>query len=379
MLAELVGRTEDWLSKVEGNRIQLDRLSVINALARELDVAVGDLLAERSSVEWTQETGRRTVPALREGLITYRQLIPSRSRALTLQTTDTLVERVRSVWDAYQASRFGYMTASLPTLIEDLSCAVDHYGGAEKVRCQRLLALTYQASTAVLTKIGETDLACVAAQRGYDLAEQADEPVARVSLTRSVCHALLSAGRYTDAVDLISDAPRTVEPIGANSSRAFISVFGTMYLTGAMAASRADDRDTTNEFLSHADTAARRLGRDDNLMWTAFGPTNVAIHRVATAIELGNVEFALELGRRVDPAPLPVERQVRHRLEIARLHSARNERDASLRMILDAERVAPEQVRHHALSRDLVLTLMRRTKGTPGDDLTGLATRLNVA
>lgn len=240
VLAELVGRTEDWLSKVEGNRIQLDRLSVINALARELDVALGDLLAEKSLVDWTQETGRRTVPALREALITYRQLIPSRSRARTLQTTDTLVERVRSVWDAYQASRFGYTTASLPTLIEDLSYAVDHYDGAEKVRCQRLLALTYQA------------------------------------------------------------------------------------------------------------------------------------------MELGNVEFALELGRRVDPAPLPVERQVRHRLEIARLHSARNERDASLRMILDAERVAPEQVRHHALSRDLVLAWMRRTKGAPGDDLTGLATRLNV-
>lgn len=379
VLAELVGRTEDWLNKVENNRIQLDRLSVINALATELDVALGDLLAEPSLVEWSPESGRRTVPALRAALLTYRQLIPSRSANRVPEPAAALVDRVRSVWDAYQDSRFGYMTASLPALIEDLACAVDQYDGGDKVRCQRLLALAYQASTAVLTKIGETDLACVAAQRGYDLAEQAGEPVVLVSLTRSVCHALLSTGRYTDAVDLIANAPANFGAVTPESSRAFVSVFGTMYLTGAMAASRADDLATTNDFLHHADVAARRLGRDENLMWTAFGPTNVAIHRVATAMELGNVEQALALGPNVDPSPLPVERQVRHRLEIARAHSARNDRDAALGLILEAEQIAPEQVRHHALSRDLVLTWMRRTKGALGDDLTGLASRLNVA
>jgi transcriptional regulator with XRE-family HTH domain len=43
VLANLVDRTEDWLNKVENNRIQLDRLSVITALARELDITLGDL------------------------------------------------------------------------------------------------------------------------------------------------------------------------------------------------------------------------------------------------------------------------------------------------------------------------------------------------
>jgi hypothetical protein len=32
VLADLVGRTEDWLNKVENNRIQLDRISVIQNL-----------------------------------------------------------------------------------------------------------------------------------------------------------------------------------------------------------------------------------------------------------------------------------------------------------------------------------------------------------
>ncbi|SNR62396.1 Transcriptional regulator, contains XRE-family HTH domain [Haloechinothrix alba] len=379
VLADLIGRTEDWLNKVENNRIQLDRLSVINVIAWELDVTLGDLLAEPSLVEWSPETPRKTVPALRDALLTYRQLIPGRSTDRELQTPDVLLSRVSAVWDAYQASRFGYMTASLSGLIEDLAYAVDQYEGQEKVRCQRLLALTYQASTAVLTKLSETDLACVAAQRGYDLAEQAEERVVLASLTRSVCHALLSTGRYSDAVGLISDAPRNLGGLTSDSSRAYVSVYGTMYLTGAMAAARADDRAVTREFLQQADTAAQRIGRDDNLMWTAFGPTNVAIHKVSTAMELGNIQQALDLGPRVDPTPLPTERQVRHHLEVARAHSAVSDRDAALGLILEAEQSAPEQVRHHSLSRDLVLTWMRRAKGALGDDLTGLASRLNVA
>lgn len=90
---------------------------------------------------------------------------------------------------------------------------------------------TYQAATGVLTKVGEADLACVSAQRGYDLAEQAGERVVLASLT----HALLAAGRFDDAVQVTLDASSVIEPL---------------------------------------DEAARRLRGDDNLAWTAFGPTN---------------------------------------------------------------------------------------------------------
>jgi transcriptional regulator with XRE-family HTH domain len=68
ILAGLIDRTVDWLSKVENNRIDLDRLSVIRNLADVLDVTVGDLLGEPSILEWSTESGSRTVPALRDAL-----------------------------------------------------------------------------------------------------------------------------------------------------------------------------------------------------------------------------------------------------------------------------------------------------------------------
>ncbi|SHN35269.1 helix-turn-helix domain-containing protein [Cryptosporangium aurantiacum] len=42
--AELVGRTPDWLSKVENDRIPVDRLTVLKELARVLDVDVFQLI-----------------------------------------------------------------------------------------------------------------------------------------------------------------------------------------------------------------------------------------------------------------------------------------------------------------------------------------------
>src|SRR4029450_7607473 len=116
---------------------------------------------------------------------------------------------------------------------------------------------------------------------------------------------------------------------------------------------RAENRSTTMDFLNLADELARRLGGDANHLWTAFGPTNVAIHRVTTAMDLGDVQVAVDLGPRVDPTPLPVERRVRHAGGAARAYTAWNRTDEAMATLLDAEQIAPEQVRHHALSRQL--------------------------
>ncbi|MGI5197971.1 hypothetical protein ACQEVY_30805 [Streptomyces sp. CA-288835] len=124
----------------------------------------------------------------------------------------------------------------------------------------------------------------------------------------------------------------------------FLSIYGTLFLAGSMAAARAEDRGTTQAFLGEADQAARRLGSDANHVWTAFGPTNVAIHRVATAAELGDMQIAADLGPQIDTSGLPTERRTRHNLEVARALSAHNQMDEALAKILEAESWAPEQV-----------------------------------
>jgi transcriptional regulator with XRE-family HTH domain len=208
VLAGLIGRTADWLGKIENNRIELDRLSVIKSLADVLDVSLGDLLAEPSLVEWSPESGMETVPALRAALMEYRAItslgIPGAES--TTPDLDELRQETAKLWTAYQASRFGYVTGQLPGLLARAQAAADSLNGRAQEEARGLLGLTYQLAATQLTKLGETDLAWIAADRGLSVVRPVGDPAITGSLFRSVSHALLSTGRYQDAVRLTTDA-----------------------------------------------------------------------------------------------------------------------------------------------------------------------------
>lgn len=380
VLAGLVGRTTDWLSKAENNRIELDRLSVITSLAGALDVSLGDLLAEPTLMEWSNDSGRRTVPALREALMDYKQLTPLLGPA-TDDEPPALIDfraNVEEILDAYQASRYGFATRRLPLVLPDALAAARAYSGRKGEEAHALLALTYQGAAMVLGKVGESELAWIAADRGLAAAQHSGQSAVTGSLFRAVAHCLLATGRFVPAVQLVNDAAAVMQPGLATANDEYLSVYGTLFLAGAMAAARAEDRATTQTFLREADEAAHRLGADANHLWTAFGPTNVAIHCVATAGELGDIQIAADLGQRIDTSDLPVERRVRHKLEVARALSAWNRTDEALATLLDAEQAAPEQVRHHYLSRELVIGWIRGTRGRPSQPVADLARRLGV-
>jgi hypothetical protein len=368
-------------SKVENNRIDLDRLSVIRTVAEALDVTLGELLAEPSLMAWTEDSGRQTVPALRQVLMDYRQITRfAAHESLGDPPPLPQLERdVAAVWDAYQGSRFGYVTNRLVQLIPQARLAAYAHEGDNRARAVGFLALTYQVAASTLTKLGEADLAWNASDRGIHAAQQSESPVVIGSLFRSVAHSLLATGAYAEAVRVTNDAAEFFQPHMAKATPTLLSVSGTMLLVGAMASARQNDRPTARDFLNEAKATASRLGGDANHLWTAFGSTNVAIHRVSTAMELGDVEVGLDLGPRVDTSPLPVERRVRHALEVSRAYSGRNRRDEALSTLLDAEQLAPEQVRYHYLSRHLVQTWIRTGRGKPSHQLSQLAKRLDVA
>jgi transcriptional regulator with XRE-family HTH domain len=133
VLAGLVGRTADWLSKVENIRHDLDRLSVLRSVADALDVTIGDLLAEPTLMDWSGESGNRTVPALREALMDYRQITPLFGAADVEDPPqlDSLRADVGLVWDAYQDSRYGLVTRQVPLVLADALLASRGYNGEE--------------------------------------------------------------------------------------------------------------------------------------------------------------------------------------------------------------------------------------------------------
>jgi transcriptional regulator with XRE-family HTH domain len=280
-------------------------------------------------------------------------------------------------FEAFQRSRFTAAASRIAMLIADSHAASQQCKQAEMARVSQVLALSYQAAASVLAKVGQPDIGWIAAERGLHIAERFASPPIRASLIRQVAFALHSTGRFEPAMDLAESGAEYLHD-EISSDGAALSVYGTLLLVGSMAAARFGDGSRAAGYLQEADSAARHLGRDSNHLWTAFGPTNVAIHRVNTAMELGNIQPALSSGPSLKTDTVPVERRVRYLLDVARAHSLAGNRDDALGTTLTAERIAPEQVRQHYLSKQIVTTLMRSTPGKPAIELARLAARVKV-
>jgi len=378
VLAGLVGKTAEWLRKVENNRAELDRLSVIRDIASALDVALADLIGEPSLFDWSEGSGRQTIPALRAALRDYRHLTP----AIASFDDDAppsladLEREIADIWDRYQRSQYATLARRLPYLIHDSLTATRAFDGNDGQRAQALTAYVHQVATLFLTKLGEADLAWIAASRGLAAANASNDHVVIGSLSRAAAHALISIGEYGQARGLASAAAQYLQPRLARPTPELLSVYGSLHLVCAMAAAHQDDRTTAHTHLGEASDSAGRLGGDANHLWTAFGPTNVAIHQVSVAMEFGDVARAIEIGPTVDTRALPIERRVRHSIEVARAFARWNRVDDALDALLSAEQIGPDQVRYHRLSRMIVREILSRSR-TPRTAIE-LSTRMGV-
>jgi transcriptional regulator with XRE-family HTH domain len=372
-LAGLVGRTESWVEKIEGGRAALDRISVVRQLAIALDVSITDLLPD--DVAHVDDDSRgRSVPALRNLVLSYRAVNPRFAAAdngLPPPNTEQLRRLVEAAWFAYQDSRFGFVVQQLNSVIPMAYVATRE--SSDRIAAQRCLAHLYQLAATVLVKLGDLDLARLCADRGDIAAQEAGDVLTRMSLQRSIAHTLLSNGQFAEAVAVVREGViETPNPRGP----AELSVLGTLMLVGATASARAGERAEASTFLRFASQLAQDLGRDGNEVWTSFGPTNVGIHEVTVAAELGDTLRCIDIARTLDVSAMPRERMVRHELEVARAMARVGRVDEALTGILRVEASAPEQVRRHFLTHELVHRWMRSTRARPTADLVALARRL---
>jgi len=363
VLAGLVGKSAEWLRKVETNRAELDRLSVLRALAQVLDILLGDLIDEPTLFEWTDGSGRETIPALRANLRDYRHLsLAADNSDEQPRPLSELEYDVADIWSSYQRSHYGRLARRLPDLINDCLAAARSFDGGDGLRAHALTGYVHHVATLFLTKLGETDLAWIAASRGLAAAKASQDDVALGSLSRAAVHALTSNGEFHQAREVATSAATYLQPLLSSPTPELLSVYGTLHLMGALSAARDDDRAAAMTHLAEAEDSARRLGTDANYIWTAFGPTNVAIHRVCVAYELGDIQRAISIGPNVDTTGLPIERRVRHAIEVARALARYNKVDDALQTLLSAEQIASDQVRYHQLSRLLVRELLSRPR-----------------
>jgi transcriptional regulator with XRE-family HTH domain len=186
VLANLVGRSEDWLSKIERGEREVRRLDVLTEVAHALRVTLGDLVGQPVLAE--DDHGNDDVPAIRDALMNPQRL----SRVLfardgsRLPDVDQIEYLTATAWDDYQAGGLGKAIAVLPQLIS----AVQAVEGKRVQDGWRVSARVHHLAATALSKVGEADLAWIAAERAMSAADQSDDPLVLASAARAGTQAL---------------------------------------------------------------------------------------------------------------------------------------------------------------------------------------------
>lgn len=291
---------------------------------------------------------------------------------------EELRQAVTSAWSAYQASAFHRVCARAPSLLTGARAAVSAPEPLDSGEARRLLAASHHVVAASLAKLGDLTLAAVSADLGLRAATESGEVRMIAALRRCVAHTVMAGSDDAAAVELVEQAVTDLRAASGPEpdDPRVLSLLGSLWLVAAMAAARAGCRGEASAFLTLADGAAERQGRDANHCWTWFGPTNTAMHQVSVAVELGRLDEAARLAAVVPMTGLPRERKVRHTLERARLADLLERPDEAVDHLLDAERQAPVHVRRHFITRDLIRRWAHQPQVTRRADVRGLLTRM---
>jgi tetratricopeptide (TPR) repeat protein len=217
------------------------------------------------------------------------------------------------------------------------------------------------------------------ADRAGFCAERAGSPLAVAASMFRMARVFLALGQIDQAHHVATSTAQALEPkVTPDAEPEVLSLYGALHQVLAVAAARDNKRGEAHQHLETARNIAGQLGEDRDDYGTEFGLTNVAIHAVNIAVELGDAGQAIELGQHVTPANLSPERQARYWLDLAQAHAMRRQIGEALHALQEAERIAPEETRIHYVGRAVTRDLLQLSGLRPRPELRDLAERFGV-
>jgi hypothetical protein len=206
------------------------------------------------------------------------------------------------------------------------------------------LAAAYQVAAAMLVKVGDNGAAWVAADRAIRAGERCDDRRLMLAGQLRMAHTMVNAKDVALARHVLNHGRKMAGDAVGSDDPGLISLAGACALLLAVLDAREGNSNAASRHLTEAVKLANRLGSDRNEYGTEFGPTNVAMHAVAVAVELGNGQQAVTRAKRVPRGALSGERQARFLVDVARAHLLVRSPNDAVVALLYAEEVAPQEL-----------------------------------
>ncbi|MCX5064666.1 helix-turn-helix domain-containing protein [Micromonospora lupini] len=373
MLADRVRRSKSWVDKIERGARTLDRYSVIQELAHVLRVDPEVLLGQPRSTPAGTPDG---MDDIRAALARYD--LPQ----APAQPTEEVRRQVGHAWLTYQHAHYGQLVRVLPGLLD----------AAQGARSAELLVQAYRITSSLLVKLGEPDLAWLAADRAITTA--ADNRLLAATATIAVAQALRAANRPHLALTAAQTTANRVLPpplhrgdheVGGLSGDQIArqphdhrgegaagewAVGGTLLVQAALAAAGCGEHRRAGELVDRAAGVAASLRGYDDPHRTSFGPIVVELARVLVAAQRGDAVEALHrhstVVRREAWRRLPAEYRGAYLVDVARAYLQVGDLRGAARALVDADSVAPAEVRCRPLARTVIADVARAQPAPAG-------------
>ncbi|PZF91854.1 helix-turn-helix domain-containing protein [Micromonospora deserti] len=371
-LADLVGRSEEWLRQIENGHRRLDSIECAVRIAEVLHL--GDLM---TLLGLPARTGAK--PSVHTALVApVREAVMDCVAVNAFTQPDTWSEAAATLeadvaeagrrWLG-RAGRYGSTLQLLPRLLRGAAARL--HATTDPVALQPAIAACLLART-VLSRMGEEQLAWLTADRALSAAARVTGP-ALPAAAWHVSSCYLEQGHHMEAYRFALGA---AESATAGDSPETGNHRGALRLLAAEAAAALLEVDRAGELLSVARDAATGLADQPQPHLVPFNMTEVGMAAVQIAIHLGHGAEAIRLASEVDvPDAYPADRQARHYISLAHLHARRNEDAAAVFALGKVATLSPEDVRYDSLSREALHRLQRRNNLTVRRELAHL-TRL---
>jgi len=372
-LADRAAYSLSQVEKIERGVRGVERYSTLHTFARVLGVDVSELTGE--PVRTRRQREHATIPGIRRLLTTVPYGVedgPTRPAAELRREVEAAIAR-------RELGRYTQFGEDFPVLLEELFRAASSSRDAEEL--QGLIAETLHSGSILLRRLGYVDLSWIAAQQARAAAAQSNDPLLPIANDWHLTELYLRTGNTARGLRVAEVAIHQLEKQHSSEpTPRVLSLLGTFHLIRSIGAAQGVDRREVDEAMTDASRLAERNGRDRDDYQSQFGPANVAIFGVSTAVEMGDADLAIQRARRVDTDGIPCrERQARYLIDVARAYSQIRKDAVALQVISDAHKRAPEYVTNHVMGRDVVAELLERERRTITPGLRTLARKMGMA
>jgi transcriptional regulator with XRE-family HTH domain len=364
VLAGLVGRSTDWLKKIESGERPITSHNMLLRLAVALHISDLSLITGPAEAAQPVNTGRLFHPA---SAAVWSVLLERGTRPVTALPPGTTAEgyaaEVDAGWRLWHRAPKNRTDVGLivPDLIRTGEQLTRTLGSQERRTALVALAASYRLAQQVIAYIGPAEAVWMLGDRAMAAAAEADDPAAQAAAAWNLANTLRAVGELEGALTLVTTAADRIRPHLAGAPEHWRGLYGALHLHASITEARNGRDGSAWNHWDAADQVAKSLPTGYAELSTVFGRANVDVHAVSVATELRSSGKALTLADEIDPDSIPsTERRTRLWVDAARSHMDRGDRTAALHVMGIAYKVSPETVKFTPQARSVVAELWRK-------------------